>query len=962
MKKVVSFCVFLTMGLLLHAQSVEVAGLVKDAFTGNPVSTGVVIHKENPSVGCAIDLNGQFSLKLAVGQQTLIFQSVGYEDLERSVLVGKNGVNIEVSMIQVSQKELVVTADLALDRKVPVAYSNIPLKRLEEELAGREMATLANTTPGTYATRAGGGDGDARVTIRGFSGNNVAVMLDGVPVNDMENGTVYWSNWFGLDLVTQTSQIQRGLGASKLVIPAVGGTMNIITRGIEQKRRVQIRQEYAYGAFARTSVGYNSGKFGKDWAISAALSFKNGDGWVDGTFTKGFFGFMKVEKKVNKHMLSFYALAAPQSHGQRMRTEAIALYDRPTALSLGAPTTYYANSANPDVAIPDMGINYNPDVGYLSRYSFVNGAKTDVQDQALFNARVNYFVKPQFSLKDVWTIDEKSFLSTVLYASMGNGGGTRWNTVPGATKYNPDGTVDVQSYYDENIGAKPPLFSGPNYNINPQVSATERYAVSNYIKTSVNQHMWIGGLSTYNHKINDRFSYSVGLDARYYVGRHFRQVYDLLGADYLIARENFNANESSLVKHVGDKIDYWNDARIRWAGLFGQLEYEHEGIAAFLSGSVAGTGYQRIDYFLPKVVTADDGTPIYVGYSYDILNSSPIALVSDTTTYNGTQYVSGDARGEYQKTDWYYRPTFTMKGGVKFPLSEELTFFQNTGYLDKAPLFNQVFTNSNARFARIFNEKILSNEMGLNWKNKRLAWNANVYYTVWQNKPYPYGLSVPNPVDPSTNITINVQGMNARHTGVEFDMAYKFDDHWTVEALASYGDWIWTSKQTIFVYDDQNRPVPADPSDPSKGQYTVNFDARGVHVSDAAQSQLGGMVRYETSKGIYVKSRYTWFDRYFAEFNPFTLNGTNAGRESWQIPSYGTLELHAGVPYQYKAVKFDFRVSVFNVLNSHFITDATTNDTYAMYNQKNPYDFGAGSAGVYFGQGRWFNVSLTATF
>ena len=45
---------------------------------------------------------------------------------------------------------------------------------------------------------------------------NVAVMIDGIPVNDMENGWVYWSNWFGLDAVTSNIQVQRGLGASKL--------------------------------------------------------------------------------------------------------------------------------------------------------------------------------------------------------------------------------------------------------------------------------------------------------------------------------------------------------------------------------------------------------------------------------------------------------------------------------------------------------------------------------------------------------------------------------------------------------------------------------------------------------------------------------------------------------------------------------------------------------------------------
>ena len=57
-------------------------------------------------------------------------------------------------------------------------------------------------TPGVYTTKEGGGVGDSRVYIRGFAQENITVMINGVPVNDMENGRVYWSNWNGLGDVT----------------------------------------------------------------------------------------------------------------------------------------------------------------------------------------------------------------------------------------------------------------------------------------------------------------------------------------------------------------------------------------------------------------------------------------------------------------------------------------------------------------------------------------------------------------------------------------------------------------------------------------------------------------------------------------------------------------------------------------------------------------------------------------
>lgn len=954
--------IFLILGLIISqyafSQDQVVTGVVKDALTGETIPSAVVVWGDKKDKGAVCDLDGNFSIKLFKGMQKLYFTSVGYVEQVVEVQVSGGSVDLEVELVLQDQKELLIVTDLAVGRKVPVAYSNIDMKRIDEELSGREMATLANTTPGAYATRTGGGDGDARVTIRGFSGNNVAVMLDGVPVNDMENGTVYWSNWFGLDLVTQTTQIQRGLGASKLVIPAVGGTMNIITRGIEQKRRIQVKQEYAFGAFGRTSFGMNTGKLKNGWAFSTALSLKDGKGWVDGTSTRGFFGFFKVEKVAGDHILSFYAMGAPQTHGQRSRADAIAMYDRNMAIKLGADTTYYLDANHPKVSIFDGGINYNPDVGYLTRYSFENGVVGDIQKKELYNGKRNFYFKPQLSFKDIWNLNDHSFLSTVAYLSLGSGGGTRWNSTTSSKDYLPDGTLNVQSFYDSNIGAKPPLFTGPDYNINPAVSTTERYAVSNFLKAGMNDHFWVGALSTYNNQFNENWSFSGGLDLRFYRGSHYRKIIDLLGADYVWTRENYNANDPNLIKREGDIVDYHNDAFIRWSGLFGQVEYQDKQWSAFLSSSAAITGYNRVDYFLPKKYSVGD-TSVYVGYQYQ---NGATQLASDTSYYQGQAIYSGMPGAEYQSTGWYYRPTFTVKSGVKYNISEPMSVFLNVGYLDKAPLFNQIYNNSNERFNQIVNEKIFSIENGWSWKNKELAFNVNAYYTTWKNKPYPYGVSVPNPMDPSSFISVNIRGMNARHMGMEWDAAFKLTDRITLEILTSVADWIWTSSDTIYVFDDANRPVLADVSDPSAGQYKVVYDANGVHVSDAAQTQFGAMLRYEWKNGAYVKARYTYFDRYFAEFNPFTLNGNNAGRDSWQLPGYGTTELHAGYNiYDGWKTRWDVRASVFNVFNQHYITDATNNSQSALYNNKE-YNFGASSAGVFFGQGRWFSLSLAATF
>jgi hypothetical protein len=473
----------------------------------------------------------------------------------------------------------------------------------------------------------------------------------------------------------------------------------------------------------------------------------------------------------------------------------------------------------------------------------------------------------------------------------------------------------------------------------------------------MNEHSWYGVLSTFNKKFNDKWNFAGGVDLRSYKGSHYRKIIDLMGADYIIARTSVNYNDPNLIKREGDVIDFNNDAFIRWGGLFGQVEYQDEKVSAFVSASAATTGYNRVDYFRPKVYEVN-GVEVPVGYTYV---NNVIALVSDTTIIGGQTLTSNMSGSEYQTTGWYYRPTATIKAGMKYNLTRELAVFLNSGYLNKAPLFSQIYTNANERFNAIENEVISSFENGWNYKSKKFSFNINLYHTTWKNKPFPYGLSVPDPQDPTSNITVNIRGMNARHQGAEFDFAYKLNDRITFEGLASFGDWIWTSSDTIFIFDDNGNPVYSDPGNPESEQYSVTYDANGVHVSDAAQTQLGAMLRYEWKNGAYAKTRYTWFDRYFSDMNPFELKGDNAGRESWRIPAYGTLEFHAGYGKEFNGVRWDLRGSVFNVLNSVFITDARNNDLNALYNNK-AFNFDASSAGVFFGQGRWFNVSLSATF
>jgi iron complex outermembrane receptor protein len=947
-----------------------IKGTVTDAFSGEALFTVNVYHAST-SKGTTTDFDGKYSMNIPYGSQVVTFSLVGYDPIEKTIEINKPVTEININLTSMTLKEVTVTSSFITDeRTTPYSITTIQPKKIAEELASQDLPMILNSTPGVYATQQGGGDGDARITIRGFNQRNVAVMVDGVPVNDMEVGWVYWSNWFGLDMATRSIQLQRGLGASKIAIPSIGGTMNIITKGLDSYKGGSVKQEVGTGGFLRTSFSMSTGRNEKGWGATAAFSYKRGNGWVENAFTEGYFYFLKIEKQYKKHLFSLSGFGAPQKHAQRSFKKAIEFYDSEYAAKLGIDTTGAKNH----------GLQFNEHWGYLDRNS--TGLADTGANPTVMYERLNYFHKPQITLKDFWTVNDKLSISTLAYLSIGNGGGTSAGTTTSSTlstqtDFTPEGQIDFQKFYNTNK-------YGP-FSIDALYSLTEHKS-SRILRSSVNNHRWVGMLSTFNYNLNDEFTISGGIDFRDYVGEHYRQVYDLLGGDYAI--DNLNKNAASDIRRVGDKIGYNNDGLVRWAGMFGQAEYKKNVWSAFINLSGATSGYKRIDYFRKKTITLDGeeytealgyGDQLFYNGSEMItaFEGSTVTTNGDTTFVNNSgtvndgfiigaasPYTIESKETKYDQTKWKWLPGFTIKGGANYMLNEFNNIYMNLGYLSRTPRFNNVIDNSNEFFRSYqnealttkqlmsLNEKITAIELGYGSKYEKMAVNINAYYTMWKNRPLDFSPTIT--IDDQI-YSLNITGINALHKGVELDFAYMPINKLTIEGSISLGDWTWESGQSAYLLDENNQYLIDDNDDTVQ----VDFDATNVHVGDAAQTQFAGIIRYEFAPDAYVKARFVHFSNQYANFDPFDLTGDNKGRESWKMPAYGMTELHAGYRFKLDKIRLDLRASVINLFDVVFLTDAQNNDSFLPNSTSN---FDANSASVFFGQGRRYNVSLQISF
>ena len=230
MRKIISLCVCLCAVIMMYAQAQKVTGLVLDAKTQEPL-IGVSVLELGTTNGVVTDLDGNFTLSVQPNAK-LQLSYIGYHPMEMLANKSNFGI-IAMEPEAIALEDVTITGQMARTQQTPVAVSQITALEIEERLAGQEFPEVLKHTPGVHANGQGGGWGDSEIWMRGFDNTNVATMINGVPMNDMEGGAVYWSNWQGLSDVTSVMQTQRGMGASKLSAPSVGGTINIVTRGID---------------------------------------------------------------------------------------------------------------------------------------------------------------------------------------------------------------------------------------------------------------------------------------------------------------------------------------------------------------------------------------------------------------------------------------------------------------------------------------------------------------------------------------------------------------------------------------------------------------------------------------------------------------------------------------------------------------------------------------------------------
>ena len=915
MKKTLMFLLGAMASVAMFAQSVT--GTVIDSDSKEPL-IGVSILEVGTSNGVITDLDGNFQLNLTAGA-TLQLSYVGYETQEINVGKKTNLGTLELKPEAVGLEDVTVTGQIAVQRKTPIAVSQVTALEIEERLGGGEFVEVLKNTPGVHANANGGGWGDSEIWMRGFDNTNIAMMINGVPMNGMENGKVYWSNWQGLSDVTSVMQTQRGLGASKMSAPSVGGTINIVTKGLDAKKGGSFSYSLGDNGYNKVSFSVSTGLMSNGWAISVMGARTWGDGYIQGTSFEGYNYFANISKRINEnHQLSLTAFGAPQEH-----------YQRSSGLTMAE-----WNNVRKYMKDGMHFSRYNPTYGY-DNYGNQN------------SANYNVYHKPQISLNHIWQIDHKSSLSTTAYVSLGRGYGrtaepgynssysytdltygSNYGTLA-HTFRREDGTFDYGAVMFANDPTNP--IYDPNSDQYEKMYAGSQLVICE----NRNDHNWYGLVSTYTTKFADMFDFYAGIDVRYYQGKHNATISDLLGGEYFIdaTRAKVKAVNNSAALDpawatekltIGD-IAYRNyDGFVVQEGAFAQLEYNKNRWSAFVNGSVNYNHYWKVDYFY-----------------YD--------------AEHGKSEVLGFLGG-------------TIKAGANYAFNKNHNAFINVGYISRAPNLDYgAFMNastSNTINVEAKNEQVASAEIGYGFHNEYVNVAVNGYFTEWMDKTMTKSSTLSDPAQ--TEYFMNMTGVNARHMGLEFEVKARPTKWLEVSAMLSLGDWKWDSDSVKgYIYDKHGQALTmnADPTEPgSKDHAWALINMKGINVGGSAQTTANLGVTFKPFKGFRIGAEYTLYDRNYAYYS-FSGSNLQLGKEMnllepWRIPTGGCLDMRASYSFEIGGVRATLSGNINNVLNQLYIEKAWNPETVS----QNVKEVNADNVYFYFSKGTTYNIRLKINF
>jgi iron complex outermembrane recepter protein len=300
------------MPIALKAQYL-VQGTVLDAEDEKPLIGANIVVRENK--GTLTDENGQFSLELDQLKPIKI-SFVGYQT--KKVAPDANGW-MKIALDPKIELEEVVIKTVRAEQNIPVTQSTIEKQELEKIFIGQDaLFALEDITPSliTYSESGTNFSNYGQMRLRGINQTRINITLNGVPLNDMIDQGVFFSNFIDFGNSVESVQVQRGVGTSTNGTSSYAGSINFESINLSNAEPSAEAQLMA-GSFntLRASGEVNSGKINDKFAFYTRFTRMTSDGYRYNTSTDAWSFFFSGAYFGKKDMLKITGFTGTSRNG-----------------------------------------------------------------------------------------------------------------------------------------------------------------------------------------------------------------------------------------------------------------------------------------------------------------------------------------------------------------------------------------------------------------------------------------------------------------------------------------------------------------------------------------------------------------------------------------------------------------------------------------------------------------------
>ncbi len=813
-----SYLIFLCMLATPALFAATLRGTVQDAETRLPIA-GVFVTLQGSDISGITDSKGNFLLyKVPEGSYVVAFAGANYVPVSMNVKVGQEEVDLGVVQLLAQPEQ---TSVIKEDFIPTISLSDEDLDQLS---TNQNISGVLTASRDVFVSAAAFTFGPARFRIRGFDSENTLTYLNGIPMNKLENGRVFWNAWGGLNEVTRLRDSDIGLGVLPYAFGGVGGATTIDTRASSFRKQFSVSYANSNRTYRhRLMSTYSSGLLKGGWAFVASGSRRWAEeGYIDGTFYDAWSYFLSVDKHLGKNStLNLTAFDAPLRRGR--------------------------STSSTQEAYDLAGSNY-----YNPLWGYQNGEKR--------NSSVAHTNQPMIVLRHDWKIKEGSLLTTALSYQFGENGTTGLDWFDAADP-RPDYYRNLPSYLRQNsddaaddrmqqLLADKSLLQinwASLYDVNRNSLLSEKYKYllgaqpaegkwSQYILEDRRSDSRDANLATnYQHAISDKFTVYAGASYQLQQIHNYKVIEDLLGGDYYLNVDRFavrdsvanynsqqnDLNNPSQVLHEGDTWGYNYDLNVhKWdTWVQGVLTLRKWDI--FLAADASGTSFWRTGYYRN--------------------GRFPDRSFDDSPVQNFTNYGA--------------------KGGITFKLDGRNYFYANAAYLTRAPYAESAYVSPRSRDQLVPNltdEKITSGEAGYYLRSPNIKGRLSAYYAKFEDQVRV--LRFYNDLERAFGNYV-MSDLDTRHIGLEFAVDVKLFAGLNLTGVAALGQYLYTSRAIGNVYQDNATDIDRDLQNFTI--YNKNYRVAGL----PQQAYTVGL-NYRSAKFWFLNVNFNYFDDIYMDFNP----------------------------------------------------------------------------------------------